>query len=164
MNTCMGGDASVYYANNIFKFVSIGASKANEEENGYDGFTVRCELAKSRTNKAGQETKLVYNQAKGFDPALTLLEFARDNGLVGGARKNARYFLGHEDVKFNEKTFSTEFINRPELRFAIHDVCIPLLKNQLSRVDSNEVEQMNKTMGDLVGGKMELAPLEEGEE
>lgn len=145
----MGGDASIYYANNIFKFVSIGGSKAVKEEDGYDGFSIRCELVKSRTNKAGQTCTLVYNQEKGFDPALSLLEFAKEQGLIGGSRKNARYFIGHEDVKFNEKDFVNEFINREEVRFAAHDVTIPLLTRQLSKVDGDEVERMNESLQNM---------------
>ena len=145
----MGGDASIYYANNIFKFVSIGGTKAVKEEDGYDGFSIRCELVKSRTNKAGQTCTLVYNQEKGFDPALTLLAFAKEHGLVGGSRKNARYFIGHEDVKFNEKEFVNEFITREEVRFAAHDATIPLLSNQLSKVDGDEVEKMNASLQNL---------------
>lgn len=144
-----GGDASVYYANNIFKNVSIGGTKATKEEDGYDGFAIRCELVKSRTNKAGQSCVLIYDQAKGFDPALSLLQFAREEGLIGGARKNARYFIGHEDVKFNEKDFVNEFISREEVRFAAHDVTIPLLTSQLSKVDGDEIARMNESIKNI---------------
>lgn len=145
----MGGDASVYYANNIFKNVSIGGTKATKEEDGYDGFAIRCELVKSRTNKAGHSCVLIYDQAKGFDPALSLLQFAREEGLIGGARKNARYFVGHEDIKFNEKDFVNEFLTREEVRFAAHDVTIPLLTSQLSKVDGDEIARMNESMKNI---------------
>ncbi|NNV04805.1 DNA recombination/repair protein RecA, partial [Brevibacillus sp. MCWH] len=55
-----GGNAPIYYAHNLIKFVSAGKYKA--EDDGFDGFKVRAELLKSRTNKAGQFCHLVYNQ------------------------------------------------------------------------------------------------------
>ncbi len=87
-----GGNAPVYYANNIFKFIS--RNKFLTEVDGFDGFRVRCEMLKSRTNKAGQFTHLVYNQEIGFDPILSQLDFATEAGLVDG-RNPYRYFISN---------------------------------------------------------------------
>lgn len=153
-----GGNASIYYANNIFKFVSVGGGKKTMEDDGFDGFTIRCELIKSRTNKAGQSCTLIYNQSTGFDPILSLFEFAKEHGLMGGSRKNARYFIGHEDVKFNEKEFVNEFITRQEVRYALHNVTIPLLNSQLSVVDHDSVNKMQQSIGEMViSGEMEAS-------
>lgn len=151
-----GGNASIYYANNIFKFVSVGGGKKTVEDDGFDGFTIRCELIKSRTNKAGQSCTLIYNQSRGFDPILSLFEFAKEHGLMAGSRKNARYFVGHEDIKFNEKDFVNEFIERQEVRYALHDVTLPILNSQLSVVDTETVSKMQQSIGEMVmSGEME---------
>ena len=84
METCRkcspGGNAPMYYAHTLIKFVS--KDKYKEETDGFDGFLVRAELLKCRTNNAGKTCDMVYNQRSGFDPVLTLFKFIDDGGLV----------------------------------------------------------------------------------
>lgn len=130
-----GGNAPIYYAHNLFKFVTAGKYKA--EDDGFDGFKVRCELMKSRTNKAGQFANLVYNQEIGFDPVLTQYDFANENDLVEG-RNPYRYIIDHKDVKFDSRKFRKEFLDNELLRYALFDKTLPVLERQLSRVDPEE--------------------------
>lgn len=132
-----GGNAPIYYAHNLIKFVSAGKYKA--EDDGFDGFKVRAELLKSRTNKAGQFCHLVYNQTLGFDPIMTQLEFALENGLVDG-RNPYKYFIDFKDVKFDSRKFRQSFMENEKLRFALYDQTIPVLSKQLSRVDPNDLQ------------------------
>lgn len=122
-------NAPVYYANNVFKFVTAG--KFNEEDDGFDGFKVRCEFLKSRTNKAGKATHLIYNQAIGFDPILTQFEFAKDNELVDG-RAPHNYFKGFPDTKFSHKKFRKHFKEKPEVQYALMASTVPKLEKQLT--------------------------------
>ena len=124
-----------YYANNIFKFISH--DKATEEKNGFNGFTVDVQFLKSRTAPAGQISTLVYDQNLGFDRARTMFNYLSTAGMIGGSRKNARYVIGHEDVKFNELDFHNEFFSREEVRNAVMDVMIPMLRNNMFRVENN---------------------------
>lgn len=134
-----GGRASLYLANNVLKFVSM-SPKLTMEEHGVDGFKVRCELLKSRTNKAGQHCVLVYDQDKGFDPVLTQLEYASINELVEGRNPYLR-FTGFPDVKFNRKTFREQYVENPELREALMKCTIPLLERNLNVLDPTESDQ-----------------------
>lgn len=134
-----GGNAPIYYANNILKFVSNG--KLTEEKDGLDGFRVRCELIKSRSNKAGQSCGLIYNQAIGFDPILTMYDFADTNDLVEG-RNPYRYFKGFEDNKFDSRKFRKSFVKDAKLRFALFDSTIPFLRSQLVHVDPDEINDV----------------------
>jgi len=130
-----GGNAPIYYAHTLVKFVYNG--KLEESENGFDGFAVRCEFLKSRTNKAGQFCRLIYNQELGFDPILTQYQFAEDNGLVEG-RNPKRYFTGHEEARFDNRKFRKQFLEDEKIRFALFDTTVPFLERTLSRVDPNE--------------------------
>lgn len=130
-----GGNAPIYYAHNLFKFVTAGKLKA--EDDGFDGFKVRCELMKSRTNKAGQFTNLIYNQDLGFDPIMTQYEFANEHGLIEG-RNPYRYVVDNKDIKFDSRKFRKEFLDNELLRYALYDKSLPILGQQLSRVDPDE--------------------------
>ena len=131
-----GGNAPIYFAHNLLKFVSAGKyfnDKTNKAHVGFDGFKVRCELLKSRTNKAGQFCHLAYNQVYGFDPAYTMYEYLSDNNLVGGARNNSKYVEGFDTLRFDRHDFRNEFFNSPELRNAIFATAVPYLEAQLPK-------------------------------
>ena len=132
---------TIYYANNLFKFVSM-SPKCNMEDDGFDGFKVRCEFLKSRTNKAGQSCILVYNQLTGFDPILTLLEYATLNELVEG-RNPYRRFVGFPDAKFSSKTFKQQYLENTELQKALFEVTVPVLSRNLSVVDPDKEAHVN---------------------
>lgn len=129
-----GGNAPIYYAQNILKFVSRGAEKRTIKDNGFDGFGVDCMLLKSRSNKAGQMVKLVFDQQRGFDSFLTLYEYANDHGLIIGKNPRRR-ITGAEDVEFDSREFD-KIINDPALRERLEDAltkgCLPLMQRELS--------------------------------
>lgn len=129
-----GGNAPIYYANNIFKLTSIGSEKYNMADDGFDGFLSRCDLLKSRTNKAGQFCNLVYNQVSGFDPILSQLRFATESGLVEG-RNPYRYFTGYKDNKFDSRKFREAFTESDKIREALFTTTIPMLEKQLNSLD-----------------------------
>lgn len=123
------GEAPIYYANNIFKFIS--STKYNTEKHGFDGFMVKCELIKSRTNKAGQIAELIYDQAIGFDNVRALLNFAESMKLTTGNNPNRR-LVGHPDVRYSSLKFTKQFQENPDLRYALLDTVVPHLETMLS--------------------------------
>lgn len=138
-----GGNAPIYYAHNLLKFVTAGKYVADKD--GFDGFRVRCELLKSRTNKAGQFCHLAYNQVLGFDPIHTMYEFADDNELLEGKNPYKR-FKGHPDSKFDSRKLRKAFLNDDKLRFATFDSTIATLESQLGRVDHDEASSVSGYM------------------
>ncbi len=130
-----GGNAPIYYANNLLKFVS--STKFNEEDNGFDGFLLRIELLKSRANKAGKYINMVYNQLTGFDPILTLYQFAEDNDLLDG-RNPYKYFKEYKDIKFDSRKFRQAFLENEDVRMAITNATKPVLEDMLSYVNEND--------------------------
>ena len=77
---------------------------------------------------------MIYDQDNGFSKERTLLEFARDLGLINGARIAARYLGDDDSVKFNEKDIVNEYRNREEVRLAFDKWVYPELEKLLSRV------------------------------
>ena len=110
--------------------------KYKEETDGFDGFLVRAELLKCRTNNAGKTCDMVYNQRSGFDPVLTLFKFIDDGGLVEG-RNPYRYFKDFSDIKFDSRKFTKEFKTNPELRKAMITISKPILQSMLARPNSD---------------------------
>ena len=133
MHSCPGGNAPIYYANTLIKFIS--STKFKEEDDGFDGFLIRAELIKSRSNKAGQSCNLIYNQTKGFDPVLTLFQFAVDNNLVDG-RNPYKYFKTNKDIKFDSRAFREEYDNNDDLKKVLMDSVTPKLEELLSFVNN----------------------------
>ena len=132
-----GGNAPIYYANNIFKFTT--SEKYKMEDDGFDGFLSKCEMIKSRTNKAGQVVPLVYNQELGFDPVLSLLHYAEKEAGVVEGRNPYRYFKGYDDIKFDARKFRDLFYTNEALQNALFDSTIPKLEQLLSRGLESEV-------------------------
>ena len=134
-----GGTATVYYANTIIKNVAVGSSKANIEEDGYAGFTVKSEIIKSRTNISGVSVPLVYDQNRGFSNERSLLYYAKEElGILNGGRRNSRYIGDNKDVRFDELNFVEEF-KRPEVKQVLMDAVQPHLEAMLfGTTDVNE--------------------------
>lgn len=127
-----GGVAPIYYANTLIKFIS--SSKFKEEDDGFDGFLVKALLVKSRSNKANQSCNLVYNQTHGFDPVMTLFQFATDNGMIDG-RNPYKYFKINKDVKFDSRKFREEFNTNDNVKNTLMEAVGPELEKLLSSVE-----------------------------
>lgn len=130
-----GGNAPIYYANNIFK--NIARDKFNKEKHGFDGFLLQQELIKSRTNKAGQIAELIYDQEIGFDNVRGLLRFAESLKLTTGNNPNRR-FINFPEVKYSSLKFTKQCNERPELRNALFSTVMPYLDEFLS--DASELD------------------------
>lgn len=140
-----GGTATVYYANTIIKNVAIGSSKANIEEDGYAGFTVKSEIIKSRTNISGVSVPLVYDQNTGFSNERSLLYYAKEElGVLNGGRRNSRYIGDNKDVRFDELNFVEEF-KRPEVKQVLMDAVQPHLEAML--FGTSDVSEFGDNIG-----------------
>lgn len=98
-----GGYAPIYLTQTLLKFVQCG--KYTEEKDGFNGFNIRCEFIKSKTNFAGTSCNIIFDMANGFDKYRTLLEYAKEVGVLAG-RNPYSYFLSNQDLKFDSRHYS----------------------------------------------------------
>ena len=140
-----GGKAPVYLAHILLKSVAVGSAKYTKEENGFDGFGIRLEIIKSRSNQAGQTVDLIYDKVKGIDPLRTCIGFAKECDLVGG-NKNATYFINNKDMKFPMATCTEFFKEHREMYKIMYDHILPVLETKLSSVTTEEMEYIPESM------------------
>lgn len=98
------GNALLYLCNNVIKGVT--STKLTEDKNpfgNFTGFHAKFKLVKSRTNSAGQECELIYNQEYGFDRLLSTFQMVKSAGLIRGT--GWYYLEGLPHIKFQQKTF-----------------------------------------------------------
>ena len=136
-----GGNAPLYYANNLIEHVS--STKFKEEDDGFDGFLVKMILHKSRTNKAGQYVELVYTQDHGFDPIRTLYYMADSNKLIEG-RNPYRYFKGHPELKFDSRKLDKMMKNKDFIKL-LNQACAPILMKYLGKANDEELGLIDPT-------------------
>lgn len=133
------GFAPLYYAHNIFKIV-VDEKFFVEKGFPVDGFRARVEFLKSRSNKAGKSCNLIYDQANGFNPYLSLYDYLeKDMDLIGG-RNPYRFIKGFEDTKFDARDFETAVKENPELKNALYSVSSVALEKILSDTKFNSME------------------------
>ena len=141
-----GGKTPVYLAHYLLKHVAIaGTGKLTLENDGIDGFLIKIEIIKSRSNQAGQSVNIVYDKVKGVSPIRTCIQFAKDNGLIGGNR-NSMYFINNKDSKFQLRNVEECFNQNKELYSIMYQHIVPLLSTRLSQVTSEELEMDNEIM------------------
>jgi hypothetical protein len=114
--TIPGGNKPIYTANNIFK-VDPGSKLSDDKDYGINGFLNKITILKSRSNRAGQELEVVYDQNNGYDNIYTNFHFLKSEKLLGGAGRG--FFLeGANDIKFAQKDFRNKLKASKELRKA----------------------------------------------
>lgn len=123
-----GGDKVVFYMSSCILFVPINNKDGikTEEENGYNGLPVKVSICKSRSGPGGKTAIMEFIQEAGYDPRLTLLNFAKSENLIGG-RNPGSYFISHPDVKFDTRKFLDELRDKPEVLQTLFEECKPRL-------------------------------------
>lgn len=140
-----GGKTPVYLSHYMLKHVAVGSGKLTLEDDGIDGFLIKIEIIKSRSNQAGQSVTIVYDKVKGVSPIRTCIQFAKDNGLIGGNR-NAMYFINNKDEKFRLRDVEECFNENKELYSIMYSHIVPLLSTRLSQVKNGDLEMDDEIM------------------
>ena len=137
--TCPGGNTPFYLANNIFR-LDDGNKLYEGKDLDISGCITRVEMIKSRTNRAGVSTNLVFNQDIGFDPDLSLYLMLKEQGRINGA--GAYLYIGdHSNKKFAQKNFKSKLYEDPDFRNIFIDECITVLHNSLNKQQLEVLEQ-----------------------
>ena len=125
--TMPGGNAAIYLANNIIKFYDkkLDATKGL----GIEGYEITLKLMKSRTNRAGRMCTVIFDQANGFDPDLSLFVTLKEAGYITGA--GAFFHLKGSDIKFTQRGFKDKLNEDPELRKLFIEQSLEYLKSTI---------------------------------
>ena len=126
-----GGTTPLYLSNNVFK-LTPSIKLTADKDFGINGFIIKNKMIKSRTNRAGQEVSLVYDQTYGFDRTYTCYQMLKDQKLVHGS--GAWFYLeGMPQVKFQQKAFKSKLEDSIMLRQCFRELsvyaCEQLLNN-----------------------------------
>ena len=106
------GTRPLFLAHTAIKVSAVKSNMYTVKDDGFDGFMAVLLLAKSKTNFIGATINACFNAATGFDPIYTMLEFAKQCGLIQGKNPNL-YVEGLQDMKFSRKNFRDKMINDP---------------------------------------------------
>lgn len=139
--TLPGGQAPQFYAHTLTKFIAIGGEKYTLDNDGFDGFGVRTKIIKSRTNQAGQEFIAVFDKQRGIDSERTTVRYAKDNGLLGGARRDSMYFVDNKDTKLSVINIHKSFNENTELYKIMYGHVLPSLEAKLSALLPEELNE-----------------------
>ena len=133
-----GGRAPQFLAHILIKFVAVGSEKYTYDEHGFDGFGVKLNIVKSRTNQAGQTFPLIYDKVRGMDSLRSSVHYAKEIGILGG-NKNGYYLNGDKEHKFTLKDMHKDFRENRELYKVLYGNIIPVLENRLSTISPEEM-------------------------
>lgn len=147
--TCPGGETPFYLANNIFRLDDN--NKLKEDKEFYiAGNFVTVTMVKSRTNRAGASTDLVFNQDIGYDADLSLFIYLKKHGKVNGA--GAYLYLGdRDDLKFSQKNFKNKLYEDNDFKQVFINECISLLRESLNKEQIKIMEEhKSNTSNDIL--------------
>lgn len=142
-----GGDKVVFYTSSFILWQPINSKDGikTETTEGYNGLPVRATVCKSRTGPGGYSATLEFIQEAGFDPRLTLLNFAKERGLIQG-RNPKCYFVNDSSVTFDTRCFIKELAEKPEIVKTLFNLCKPELRKLLRQpADENDFLRGAKT-------------------
>lgn len=139
--TMPGGNAAIYLANNIVRFDDVKL-KSNEGLN-IEGYVVSLKLVKSRTARSGRSINLVFDQANGFDPDLSMFIMLKEAGVITGA--GAFFHIQGSDIKFTQKGFKTKLYEDPQLQQDFMNATINYLKQSMRDDYSNIIKSKEQT-------------------
>lgn len=151
--TMPGGEAPVYYANNILRLISSDKYYLAKGDD-LDGFLAQVQLVKSRTAPSGRVCELIYEKSVGFNKLRTMLHLAKTYDLLGG-RNPKRYLVTHPDFKFDTRDVST-IMKYPDVMKALTEGIIGHLDNSLDILkETEETRNTNKSLADTMRDMMQ---------
>ena len=113
----------------------VGTTKSTQLNlgEGVHGFVSLLSIIKSKCNSKSNTCQLVYTNRAGYDPTLSNLYYAKEQGHLGEANHKL-YIPGYDDLKFTLKDYNVVFADNPILFTGLYDhlreKCTPLLDNQ----------------------------------
>lgn len=136
--TLPGGKAPIYLSNTLIKLIAFTKLDPSKDY-GVKGFLVKAQLIKSRSNAAGNEVTLVFEQEGGFSNALTSWQFLKEQKVIQGSGHG--YWLPNlPEVKVKQKDIIETYKNNEEFREALDECAKEHLTDFLTKVQDGEIE------------------------
>ena len=131
-----GGDKLQAWSTSIIIFKPVNSKDQikHEDEEGYNGLPIRAMVVKSRSSIGGTIATQEFVQEYGFDPRLTLMNFAKEKGLISG-RNPKCYFTCNPDVTFDTRIFVEEMDRDPRIVEMLAEQCKPELEKLIRVYD-----------------------------
>jgi hypothetical protein len=150
--TLPGGRNPIYLSNNLIRMDD--REKLKETEGfGIAGSIVEITLIKSRSNRAGQTTKVVFDINNGFDEELSLFLMLKQYNKVKGA--GAFLYLGERsDIKFSQKQFKQKIHENPELMEVFMTEVMSVLETIIPDMIDEEISSEQQNFSDSILSRM----------
>lgn len=144
-----GGKTALYLANNLFRLDEKTTLK-DSEGFGINGKIVDISLIKSRTNATRRSIPLIFDKSNGyFDNILSLYQFLKSEGAVGGAGKSM--FLNNApDIKFSQKEFKQKLASDPKLQQAFAEISKEYLEKLLSDTENKDIQESSVDINSMI--------------
>lgn len=138
-----GGHKTRLLTSSIINFRPIATKDEikTEEENGWNGVPTEMYVIKSRTSMGGFSVIGEFIQEAGFDSRLTLMRYAREQGIIAGRNPNC-YFTDMPDVRFDTRCIMKELADKPQLTRALFTSTRPLLEQLIPVVDTSNDDDL----------------------
>lgn len=156
--TIGGGEKAIYLAANILRLdviKNVGGQSSTSLNlgDGVKGHVAIASWIKSKSNSKSNQCQLVYTNQAGYDPLLSNLYFAKENGdlIKSGNGFCVRDF---EQYKFTLKNYAQVFGDHPELFSAFYDElrdkCSVLLDNpeEARKADERLLQEIREEIHD----------------
>lgn len=156
--TIGGGEKAIYLAANILRLdviKNVGGQSSTSLNlgDGVKGHVAIASWIKSKSNSKSNQCQLVYTNQAGYDPLLSNLYFAKENGdlIKSGNGFCVRDF---EQYKFTLKNYAQVFGDHPELFSAFYDElrdkCSVLLDNpeEVRKADEKLLQEIREEIHD----------------
>lgn len=149
--TIAGGEKQLYLATSILRIdylKAVGTAKSSMKNlgDGVTGFITTAQFIKSKSNSRGNSASLVYTSQLRYDPLLSTLYQATENGDIKKVGNN--FVLDkYPDIKFNLKNYLDVFSENPILITALYD---QLSKKMLTLMDSSERDDKFETNSSFI--------------
>lgn len=152
--TIGGGERAIYLASSmlrldVIKSINSESSSAVNLGDGVKGHIAIASWIKSKTNSKANTCQLAFTNKNGYDPLLSALWFAKENGDL--AKKGNYFYVDkYPEHTFTLKTYTDVFASHPELFSAFYtqlrDCCAKMLDNpdeaqQKERALMNEIRK-----------------------
>ena len=142
--TLPGGKGIVYLQDSlIYLYDNKKFNVDKDSKYNIDGTVVMANFLKSRNNKAGKAVPLIFDQEKGYDNELSILQYLNDSKLINGAGRGM--YLGddkeNKDAKFSNKTFKEKLHENEEFANLVMNTAVTSLSEMISYSDTGEEEK-----------------------